>query len=115
MTGVQTCALPISTKLYGWGEQHGNGRYQAFWQYGCAVPAGGFSPRSDPAVIIAAMNCFKADAQKGRFEYANGCGTSLVDDDTYFWTTAIDPGVKTLGYDTPAGRTGAWMINAPRK
>jgi hypothetical protein len=106
-----------ATKLYGWGEQHGNGRYQAFWQYGCAVPAGGFSPRSDSAVIIAAMNCFKADTLKGRFEYANGCGTSRVDDDTYFWTTAIDSGVNNTwpATDTPAGRTGAWMINAPRK
>jgi len=93
------------TKLYGWGEQHGNGRYHTFYQFGFNPPAGGISPSSSSAVIISAMNCFKADANKGRYEYIDGMSSSSIHDDTYTWKTNIQDG----------GRTGAWKKNIPKK
>lgn len=102
------------THLHGWGEQHGNGRYQVFYQYGFAVPAGGFSPASSDEDIINAMNYDKSDSKKGRFAFNSGTDSSDISDDSYYWTTEIDEG-KNYNFfkDTPAGRTGAWMRNPP--
>jgi hypothetical protein len=82
-----------------WGQQHNNGRYQVFYNYGFAQPAGGLSPRSSDIAVKVYMNCYQPNNEKGRFQYNGGTATSLWTDDTFtFRTDKVD-----------GGNSGAWL------